>query len=254
MDWKPKPASLKGDPGVPSEGLVKRVVLPFLLLLGILAVAYLGRTWWDALSLWIAGSGVRGYGVFFLAFVLLTSFCFPVSVLGFSAGAMFGPWLGLGLLVASGLASGGLMFAVGRFLFRGPIARLVATRPRLAALDNLAEQKALRLNLLARLSPLNYGVVCYTLAAGKSPFSSYCLGLTAILPGMVGQVWVGNMANRARQAVAGQGEQDTLQWVLLVGGLVFFGLLSWQIGRLARQAWQEAGTAPDPADGDGGRE
>lgn len=246
MDRKRRPDQVVTGVPTAAEGLAKRVVLPILLLLGVLSVAYLGRAWWDGLSDWIARSGGAGYLVFFLAFVLLTTFCFPVSVLGFSAGAMFGPGLGLGLLLASGLASGVLMFFVGRFLFRGRIARLVATRPRLATLDNLAREKALRLNLLARLSPLNYGVVCYTLAAGKSPFSAYCLGMTAILPSMLGQVWTGALARNARQVAEGKDGPETLQWVLLGAGVVFFSLLSWQVGRLARQAWRQA----DPVSGE----
>ena len=214
-----------------------------MLLVCVSLVAFLGRAWWDTLSLWIESSGSWGYLVFFLTFVLLTTFCFPVSVLGFSAGAMFGPGLGLLLLFCSGVASGSIMFAVGRYLFRGRIQNWASTRPKLAALDRLAEQRALRLNLLARLSPLNYGIVCYTLASGKTPFACYCLGMLAIVPSMAAQVWLGGFAVKASQAASGQQDQSPMEWALLAGGLVFFIMLSWQISRLVRQAWQEA--APD---------
>ena len=125
-----------------APGRIRRVVFPVLLLLGILVVAYLGRSWWESVATWIEGARTWGYLVYFLTFIFLTTFCFPVSVLGFSAGAMFGPGWGLLLLVISGVASGSVMFAVGRYLFRDRILGWVASRPKLAALDNLAEQKA----------------------------------------------------------------------------------------------------------------
>lgn len=228
-----------GDLTTGPEGRIRRVVVPLLLLLGVVLVAYLGRNWWASLEVWIRGSGLLGYLVFFLAFIFLTTFCFPVSVLGISAGAMFGPGWGLLLLFGSGVVSGSLMFAVGRYLFRKPILGWVSRRPRLAALDRLAERRALRLNFLARLSPLNYGVVCYTLASGKSPFSAYLTGLIAILPGMAGQVMVGSIAEQARLAAEGEARQSTLEWALLLGGGLFFLVLSWQIGRMVREAWRE---------------
>jgi uncharacterized membrane protein YdjX (TVP38/TMEM64 family) len=226
----------------------RRAIVSLFLLAGIGVVAYLGGAWWAPLSSWIENSGSLGYLVFFFVFVGMTTFCFPVSILGFSAGAMFGPGLGLLLLVGSGFTSGSVMFAVGRFLFRDRILEWVSRRPKLAALDNLAEQRALRLNLLARLSPLNYGVVCYTLASGKSPFPSYLLGMVAIVPGMAGQVWAGSLAAKARQAAAGQGDQSTLEWILLASGMVFFFLLSWQIGRLVREAWNSVPEIESNAD------
>ena len=198
--------------------------------------AFLGGRWWGDLSEWIAKAGLLGYFAFYGAFVALTSFCFPVSVLGFSAGAMFGPLKGLALMLISGVSSGLVMFAIGRFLFRDRLHRWIQDKPKLLALDRMAEKRAIRLNFLARLSPLNYGVVCYTLACGKSPFSCYALGLVAIIPGMAGQVWVGHFSVTAGQALSGQ-TKSPLEWGLMVAGLLFFILLSWQVGRMVKQAW-----------------
>ncbi len=230
---------------VPATGRSRRLVLVVLILMGVGVVAFLGGAWWDSLARWIDTAGILGYLVYFLSFVFLTTFCFPVSVLGFSAGAMFGPARGLLILLLSGVASGAVMFCLGRCLFRDLILRWVSNRPRLAALDRLAEERALRLNFLARLSPLNYGVVCYTLASGRSSVAAYFLGLLAILPGMTAQVWAGALTAKARLAVTGQEQQSILEWAVLGGGLVFFGLFSWQVGRLVRDAWQEAGSEDD---------
>lgn len=227
----------------PKPGRIRGVVVPALLVLGVVLVAYLGKSWWDSLSLWIEQAGNLGYLMFFLSFVALTIFCFPVSVLGFSAGAIFGPWAGLLLLFLSGVTSGTIMFALGRYFFRDRIHTWVSKRPKLAALERLAQHRALRLNFLSRLSPLNYGVVCYTLASGKSPFPAYLAGLMAIIPSMAAQVWAGSIASAAQETMGGKVQHSRLEWGLLIGGLIFFILLSWQIGRMVKEAWKEASTA-----------
>ena len=56
---------------------------------------------------------------------------------------------------------------------------------------------------------------------------------------MAAQIWIGVVARQTGQMGAGEQEGSTLRIVLLVGGLVFFGLLSWQIGRLVQAAWSE---------------
>ncbi len=223
---------------VPSSTF-RRLIGPVLLISGVVAVAFVGGNFWESLAAWIERSGTAGLLVFFASFVVLTTFCFPVSVLGLSAGAMFGPITGLGLLLLSGETSGLVMFFVGRVLFRERVQRWVASKSKLAALDRLAEQRAVRLNFLARLSPLNYGVVCYTLASGKSSLKAYLLGLLAIVPGMGGQVWVGHFSATAGEAIQGEGKSPG-EWALLALGLLFFVVLSWQVGRLVKQAWQEA--------------
>lgn len=226
---------------------LRRWVGPLVLILGIVTAALVGGNLWDGLSDWIETAGSVGLLVFYAAFVVLTTFCFPVSVLGFSAGAMFGPVKGLALLLLSGVSSGLVMYFVGRYLFRSRLHHWVAGNPKLAAIDRLAEKRAVRLNFLARLSPLNYGVVCYTLASGKSSLKSYLLGMVAIIPGMAGQVWVGHFSVTATEAFGGEGK-SSWEWVGLGLGLVFFMALSWQVGRLVRQAWQEQESSTDPSE------
>lgn len=219
---------------------MRRSIIPAILVIGILLAAILGGQWWGQLSDWIAQAGFPGQLAFYGAFVALTTLCFPVSVLGFSAGAIFGPLKGLLLMLVSGVSSGLVMFAVGRFLFRYRLHAWIQDKPKLLALDRMAAKRAIRLNFLARLSPLNYGLVCYTLASGKSPFRFYVLGLLAIVPGMAGQVWVGHLSVSAREAFSGQGKSP-LEWGMMVAGLLFFLLLSWQVGRMIKQAWSLEG-------------
>ncbi len=220
-----------------------------LLLAGITLVATRGAAWWPDLRDSISQSGPQAYFLFAAVFVGLTSLCFPVSVLGFTAGALYGPWLGLALLYPAGLVSGSLIFVLAKSVLRGVVIRLVQRDPRLATLERLAERRALRLNILARLSPINYGIVSYALGSGKSGFGAYFLGMLVILPSMAMQVWVGALAGHGGEMMAGEGEGGTLRLIGLVVGVLFLLLLGWQIGRMVRQALAEAQADLDREEG-----
>lgn len=192
------------------------VVIILLIVFGRAAGGY-----WPQVQETVTSLGTLGYAVFVAAWVVLATACFPVSVLGFSAGLLFGPVLGFGLVLVSGLLAGSLMFWLGRALLRQRIRELVSTRPRLAAVDRLAGRKALRLNILTRLSPLNYGLACYTLASGKTAFGTYFLGMFGIAPSAVAQIWFGNIARQAGQAATGEGGWSPAKTGILLEGSPF---------------------------------
>ena len=225
-----QPAEVEAQRG-PWRALVGPVaIIGVLMILGRLAGGH-----WPQVETWVAGLGAAGYAVFCGAWVVLASACFPVSVLGISAGALFGLPLGLVLVFISAMAAALVMYGLARGLLRDRIRRLIAGRPRLAAVDRLAGEQALRLNVLTRLSPLNYGLVCYTLAVGRTSLRTYLLGNLATVPSMVVQVWLGTVAVETGKAAGGDGPA-TRDLILLACGLVFFAVLTWQIGRLVRQA------------------
>lgn len=217
----------------------------------VVAGRYAGRFWPDIESA-VEGLGFIGLLLFVAAWVLLSTTCFPVSVLGVSAGALFGPWLGMALVFPAGLAGGSLMFLLGRGLFRSRIKKLIATRPKLAAVDRLAGEQALKLNAMTRLSPLNFGLASYTLAAGRTGFRAYFWGMFATLPSMLAQVWFGSIAREAGRTT-GDGGFSAGRMVLLGVGLLFFALLTWLVGRMVKQAWDEApaGDSGDTPQDDG---
>jgi uncharacterized membrane protein YdjX (TVP38/TMEM64 family) len=216
-----------------------------ILLLALVLVAAILR--WPAIEAWLRAAGPTGALAFVGVFVVVTVACFPVSVLGFTAGYVYGPVAGYGLLLVALPVAGSVMFALGRSGLRASVQRLTGKDRRLRILERMAARQALRLNLLARLSPFNFGLVCYTLASGRTGWRDYLLGLLGTLPSLAVQVMVGVLA---RRGVTGGG---TDAWrlgvtVLGVGALL---LLGWQVSRLARRAWQEAAAGesvdePDP--------
>jgi len=214
----------------------------------IVAGRFAGRFWPDVEAA-VGSLGFSGYLLFAAAWVLLSLTFFPVSVMGVSAGALFGPWVGMAVVFPAGLAGGSAMFWLGRGLLREKIRKMIATRPKLAAVDRLAGDQALKLNALTRLSPLNFGLASYTLAAGPTNFGAYFWGMFATLPSMAAQVWFGSLAREAARST-GEGGSSTGRMALLIGGLIFFLVLTWVVGKMFKQAWDEApaGRADDGTD------
>ena len=213
--------------------------LRIVVLVLLVAAAGLAALRWPAIGPGLAGAGLRGAALFTGAFALLATGCFPVSVLGFTAGAVYGPLHGLAVALAAVLGGGLLMLALGRSVLREPIRRRVAGSDRLGGLDRLAGERSLRLNLLARLAPFNFGLVSYALAAGRSPARHYALGLLGAVPSVTAHVLVGHLVSGAG-AEAAQGDADTIRLVASAAGVVALAALAWQVGRLARQAWRDA--------------
>lgn len=211
---------------------------PAFMLLAIVVLGRLVGSQWPQWEAAIAESGQTGHALFVGSFVLLTVLCFPVSVLGFSAGAMFGPLQGLLLIFPGGLVAGVLMFLLARWVLRSRIQALVCSRPRLAALDRLARRQAYKLNLLTRLSPFNYGLASYTLASGSTTFRAYLVGLLATLPSMIAHVTLGHLAAGRQPGDSGGIVTGPLRWVLLGLGILFLGALAWTTGRMLHVAGQ----------------
>lgn len=217
-----------------------------LVLVLLLAAAGWVAAHWSGVESRLAAAGGAGVLPFAAAFVALTMGCFPVSVLAFTAGAVYGPGPGFLLVVPAVFCGGLLMFLLGRSLLREPIRRRVAARPRWRALEDLAAAQALRLNVLARLSPFNYGLVCYTLAAGRTPLRLYLLGLLGTLPSLAAHVLVGSVVRRGGAALDSGAGISRLQWAGSALAIVALLVLSWVVGRISLAAWRQSAPNLDP--------
>lgn len=212
------------------------------------AVAVLLREHFDQLEAWLTALG--GWAP--LAFVAVHAVavpCFvPVSVLGVLAGASFGFWLGTAVLLAGGLISAAIMFALARGLFPARIRAYVGKRPRLARFVELAEEDAMRLMVLLRLSPLNFALVSYLLGASRVRFWPYMLASGLVLPSAALQAYVGRTARvMGRQVLAGE-HANPWQNVAAVVAIAAAVILAVMLGRLARRAL-ETDSPPDSGGG-----
>jgi len=233
------PNSVSGDPGSPfvlsSAATWRLLAAPIGALVLLIVLGRIAGGHWVGIEQSVDGAGVMGQVLFVCASAVLTACCLPVAGMAFSAGALYGFWPGLPLMALANLLSALVMFAMGRGMLRGRILALMRDRPRLAAIDRMVGDNAVKLNLLARLAPVNFGLFSYTLAAGRSKLWAYVLGTAGALPGTAIYVWMGLAARNAGSA---RNASATGNILMVVIGVVAIGLLTWLVSRLVRQAWQ----------------
>lgn len=211
----------------------RSLVGPALLLATLAVAARLAAPHWQAWQDRLEDLGPAAPAAYLVLWLALVTCGFPAAALGLVAGAVFGPWRGGGLAVAGLFASGFLMHTLGRRWLRPRVAGMVAGHARLAALDRASAAGGVRLHLLARLSPLNYALVSYTLAAGGAPLRAYLPGLAGGVPGLLAYVWLGSAAD---SGLRGPGGGGTMRLVVLVVGAASLLLLGVLVGRALHRA------------------
>lgn len=211
----------------------REAVAPLLALAVMVALArVIGPRWGDWQDA-LARSGPAAPLAYLGLWLALVPWGFPAAALGLSAGFLFGVWPGVAWAVLGLVLSGLLMFPLGRRWLRPRVGRLAAASPRLARLERAASRGGVRLHILARLSPLNYAMACYTLAAGGAGLRAYLPGLAGAVPGLVAYVWVGSLA---QEGARGEGTVGPVRVVLsVVGGLSLLALIV-VVARQARRS------------------
>lgn len=215
----------------------RALLLPAIPLLALAIAAHLAASRWESWQHHLAALGPAAPALYLILWLTLVPCGLPAAALGLTAGFLFGPWPGAVLACGGLVLSGIFMYALGRRWLRPRVTRLVASWPRLALLERAAATGGARLHLLARLSPLNYAVVCYTLAAGSARLKPYLLGLPGAMPGLIAYVWLGAAAARGIRV------EDGAEWARLMapllGGLSLL-VLALVLARFARQTWRGA--------------
>jgi uncharacterized membrane protein YdjX (TVP38/TMEM64 family) len=194
----------------------------------VVALAGAVRDRYGMLEQWLLTAGPWALPLYLLVYVVVIPLFFPVSVMGFLAGAIFGFVRGTALLLLAGLVAGSVMYGLGRWIFGARVRRQAAARPRLARFLALAEADSVRLMVLLRLSPLHFGFLCYILGAGRVRFLPYLLTTALVLPSAALQAWVGSSARTVGQRL-GSGDPPG-PWHITA--TVLTGL----VGRMAKQA------------------
>lgn len=217
------------DNPTPARDSWRLLAAPVLILTALAVGAHLlasRRADWQP---WLAALGPWTPVPYFLLWVLAVPAGLPAAALGLTAGFLFGPTAGSGWAVLGLAASGILMHALGRCWLRPRVERLVTGRAKLARLQAAAATGSATWHVLARLSPLNYALVSYTLAAGGAPLRPYACGLAGAVPGLLAYVWLGAAARQG----AGGGDGVRL-FLIAAGGCGLLGL-GWWLARASRR-------------------
>ncbi|MBC02558.1 MAG: hypothetical protein CMJ34_04535 [Phycisphaerae bacterium] len=193
--------------------------------------------------------GPWGPVIFVAVFVVATSIFFPESVLAIAAGAIFGLGWGLVWTVVAGFVSVSTVFMLGRHLLGSSTKSMLERHPKLAAVENAAESRGLRLVFLLRLSPLNFTVLNWMLAASRLRFRTVFLSALGMVPGNFSTVYVGYAARHTADlaARARAGDPDVMvagdsiaREITLYAGLGASILVSVIVTRIAVKALRAA--------------
>lgn len=227
----------------PRRAPIIKAVIAALVLVAVVAAARMlpiGE-WLIAFQQWVRGAGAVGYVLYIVVYAVSCVLLIPASALTIGAGAIFGFAIG-GAIVLTGATLGATAaFLLARTVLRHRVARMLANRPKLAAIDRAVELEGTKIMWLVRLS-------------GFPPFTwmNYALGVTGVrvlpyvaitffgmIPGVIAFTYAG-AAGAA--ALTGAGNR-----ILLIVTAIGAVLVSAFIARIALQAIRRAGVETDAA-------
>jgi uncharacterized membrane protein YdjX (TVP38/TMEM64 family) len=223
------------DPSAPPLRPRPRWHRPVLVVSG-LAVAGWVVTRWDGRQVWawVEALGPWAAPVFCLAYAGASAAMIPATVLTLAAGAKWGPVEGLAYVILGSNLGANLAFGLGRFVARAWVARLVARRPRFAAMEAAVAADGWKIVALLRLSPVfPFNVLNYALSLTAIRWRDYASAtLVGMLPGTVLYVYLGSLVGVAARPHG----RSPVEWVMLALGLAATVAVTVSVTRIARRA------------------
>jgi len=163
------------------------------------------------------------FGVFYfgLAYTIAEVLAIPAIPLTASAGYLFGPVEGTGVVLLSASIAAAISFAIGRTLLRDYVEKALEDYPKFAKLDRAIGKEGFKLMLLLRLSPVfPFALSNYLYGASSIDFASFFGGtLLGFAPGTIAYVYTGYVG----KALTTEGAGDVYPWYIYLGGLTLFG-------------------------------
>ena len=192
-----------------------------------------------AMEAWIAGLGVWGSIVFVGIMIILTSLFVPDTLLAIAAGVLFGLLWGTVLTVVGAVITATLDYLAARKLLRVRIEKILEGHPKLRAIQRMARQKGLRLQLLLRLSPISPVSVSYVLGAAGARYSTFLIATAGLIPGLFVEVYFGHLASHLTKVAGNVSSHSTMHTVVIVAGFVVCIVLMVFVARAVTKALVE---------------
>lgn len=210
---------------------------PVLLLAAVVAVMILAKVFGagehlKALQGWISELGFWGPLVFILLYAVATVAALPGSVMSVFAGAVFGPVLGVAVVIFGATLGASLAFLVARYFARGAVAAWLSTKEKFRQLDELTGKQGAIMVAVTRLVPLfPFNLLNYGFGLTRVPFWTYVgWSFLCMLPGTVLYV-VG--ASAVTEAIA----DGRIPWVLVFVVAAILLIITF-LARIARRRIQ----------------
>lgn len=187
---------------------------------------------------WVQGIGPWGAVLVAAAYVPAAVLLLPGAPLTLGAGFLFGVARGTVIVSLGSTAGAAAAFLVARGLARDRVARLMAGRPRLAAVGRAVETEGFKIVLLTRLSPaFPFNLLNYAFGLTSVPFRKYVLASwIGMLPGTIMYVYLGSAARSVAALLSGEAPRSPAENGLFALGLAATVAVAVIVTRTARRA------------------
>ncbi len=162
----------------------------------------------------------------------------PASMLGVAAGVLYGLPAGFAVSGVTTLAGAVLAFALSRSVLRPAVAKFLARRSRLRALDGMVAKDGWRMACLLRVSPvMPFAATSYALGLSSIGLRDYVIGTLAAMPALFGYVLLGTLAG---SGVAVWSSSNPLGGWMLAFGAIATLVLTLRVGQLVARVVRPA--------------
>jgi uncharacterized membrane protein YdjX (TVP38/TMEM64 family) len=215
------------------------VVAVLVLLVATLPVG----AWLERFQAWVQGLGPAGWGLYALVYAACVVAFVPASILTLGAGAIYGVWVGVGVVLVGATIGATLAFLLARTLLRSRVERMTQGNARFAALDRAIAREGAKIVFLVRLAPVfPFTYINYAFGlTGVAAFPYVLASAVGMIPGTFAYVYLGAAA--ASAAGAASGDADATRTVVQVVGAVAALVVTIFVARLATRAIRSAGVA-----------
>ncbi len=207
------------------------------LLIGLYRLVPVGA-WLESFQAWVRDFGPTGWVLYALVYAACVVLFVPASVLTLGAGALYGLWIGVPVVLAGASLGATLSFALARTLLRARVEGMTEGNPKIRALDRAIAAEGAKIVFLVRLAPIfPFTYINYAFGLTGVGGPGYVLAtVVGMIPGTFAYVYLG-----AAAGAAATGSADSASvWVQGLGAVAAVAVTVF-VARLATRAIREAG-------------
>jgi uncharacterized membrane protein YdjX (TVP38/TMEM64 family) len=216
---------------------------PLLIGLAVIAIAVvLFRTlpvgeWLTAFQGYVRGLGPTGYALYAAVYAVCVVLFVPASILTLGAGAIYGLWIGVAVVLVGATLGASGAFLLARSLLRDRIERMTEGNVKFRALDRAIAREGAKIVFLVRLAPVfPFTYINYAFGlTGVATLPYVLASAVGMIPGTFAYVYLGSAA-----ATAASDSSGATRIVQIVGAIAALAVTIF-VARLATRAIRTAG-------------
>lgn len=207
--------------------------------------------WFDEMVRWmetIQSAGWIGWLLFIGLYAVSCLLFVPGSVLTLGAGAVYGFWSGIFLVLVGNGAGALLSLLITRYLLRGWATKYFSRSPKMRALQTAVEEEGWKIVCLTHLSPvMPFSVINYAYGLTNISVGEFLLATElGSIPSTCIYVYVGTLLGNLAKIGPEIRHHDLLEWLFQGMGLIVTIAVTIYISRMASQTLKKQMSQNEP--------